>query len=109
MPSGSGRFIRLLGRFALLRESPIGMFGAFLVLFWVVAGDLAPVLPLRDPLAQSGPIFCKPAYAGAGRRHSLARHRRAGPGYPVAPDLGLAAGARSGRSSPPSSPMSSAC
>ncbi|MGE0212640.1 MAG: ABC transporter permease [Parvibaculaceae bacterium] len=44
------RFIKSVG---LLRESRVGMFGAFLVLFWIVLALLAPILPLHDPLAQS--------------------------------------------------------
>lgn len=41
---------RFFGGLALLRESPIGMVGLALVLFWVLMAVLAPVLPLRDPL-----------------------------------------------------------
>jgi peptide/nickel transport system permease protein len=52
-PRRAGRFSRLLSSISLLRESPIGMIGAFLVLFWVTLAVLAPVLPLFDPLAQS--------------------------------------------------------
>ena len=33
-------FWRFLKRLALLRESPIGMIGAFLVLFWIVVAIL---------------------------------------------------------------------
>jgi len=36
-------------RLLLLRESPIGMVGAFLVLFWIVVAILAPVLSPYDP------------------------------------------------------------
>ncbi len=35
----------------LLKESRIGMFGGFLVLFWVVIAIIVPLLPLQDPLA----------------------------------------------------------
>lgn len=45
-PSTMGSFVRAIG---LLRESPIGMVGAALLLFWVLAAVLAPVLPLHDP------------------------------------------------------------
>ncbi len=38
-------------RVALLRESPVGMIGAFLVLFWVVVAILAPVISPYDPNA----------------------------------------------------------
>lgn len=33
----------------LLRESPVGMIGAALLLFWVVTALIAPLLPLLDP------------------------------------------------------------
>jgi peptide/nickel transport system permease protein len=36
-------------RIALLRESPVGMIGASLVLFWVVVAILAPLLSPYDP------------------------------------------------------------
>jgi peptide/nickel transport system permease protein len=54
-PSGTrqGGFRRLVRSIGLLRESRIGMIGAFLVLFWVVMAVFAPVLPLQDPLEQS--------------------------------------------------------
>lgn len=45
-PSRLGSAARAIG---LLRESPVGMLGAALVLFWVVVAILAPVLPLHDP------------------------------------------------------------
>ena len=59
-PRRAGRFGRLLASISLLRESPIGMIGAFLVLFWVTLAVLAPVLPLFDPLAQSPGFLLKP-------------------------------------------------
>lgn len=55
-PSGWGRFWQVLG---LLRESPIGMVGAFLVIFWIVMALVAPLLPLYDPLQHLMP-FQKP-------------------------------------------------
>jgi peptide/nickel transport system permease protein len=45
-PSKLGSFV---GALALLRESPIGMLGAAILLFWVCMAVLAPVLPLHDP------------------------------------------------------------
>lgn len=45
-PSRLGSFFRAVG---LLRESPVGVLGAALLLFWVVLAILAPVLPLHDP------------------------------------------------------------
>ena len=44
-----GAFWRFLKRVALLRESPVGMIGAALVLFWIVAAIFAPVLSPFDP------------------------------------------------------------
>jgi peptide/nickel transport system permease protein len=52
-PSGIGKF---LGNLALLRESPIGMVGAALTLFWVSMAILAPLLPLYSPLEQIMPF-----------------------------------------------------
>ena len=37
------------------------MAGAFLVLFWILVAIFADLLPLRDPLAQSGPDLLRPA------------------------------------------------
>jgi peptide/nickel transport system permease protein len=54
------RLTKLSRSIGLLRESPIGMFGAFLVLFWVFIAVFVDVLPLRDPLAQSAPDLLKP-------------------------------------------------
>lgn len=55
--SGSGGKARgaptWLGRIGLLRESPVGMIGAFLVLFWVAAAIFAPVLAPYDPNANN--------------------------------------------------------
>lgn len=45
-PSWLGGTVRAIG---LLRESPVGMLGAALLLFWVVTAILAPFLPLHDP------------------------------------------------------------
>lgn len=46
-PSRLGRIVRSL---SLLRESPVGMVGGVLVLFWVTMAVVAPLLPLYDPL-----------------------------------------------------------
>jgi peptide/nickel transport system permease protein len=47
-------FVRRFGRsVALLRESRIGMLGAFLVVFWLVMALGAPYLPIKPPLAQA--------------------------------------------------------
>jgi peptide/nickel transport system permease protein len=44
-----GAFRRFLKRIALLRESPVGMIGATLVLFWILVAIFAPVLSPYDP------------------------------------------------------------
>ncbi|MEZ5592998.1 MAG: ABC transporter permease [Gammaproteobacteria bacterium] len=49
MPRRESGFKRTLKGLALMRESPVGMFGLFLVLFWVIMAILAPVLPLYPP------------------------------------------------------------
>ncbi|MGE3829860.1 MAG: ABC transporter permease [Parvibaculaceae bacterium] len=65
MPKRSGRFIKFIKSIALLRESYIGMLGAFLVLFWIVMALSADLLPLRDPLSQSAPDLLKSALSPA--------------------------------------------
>ena len=65
MPRRPHRFIRFLKSLALLRESYIGMLGAVLVLFWIAMALGADLMPLRDPLAQSGPDLLKPALTTA--------------------------------------------
>ncbi len=66
MPSaGYGAAIwRGLKSFGLLRESWVGMVGAFLVLFWVVVALLAPLLAPFDPNSSIQP-FAKPMMAAA--------------------------------------------
>ncbi len=53
---------RALKSFALLRESWVGMVGAFLVLFWVMVAILAPLLAPFPPNDQIQP-FAKPGMA----------------------------------------------
>jgi peptide/nickel transport system permease protein len=48
-PAPPSRLSSTLGAIALLRESPVGMLGAAILLFWVAMAVLAPVLPLADP------------------------------------------------------------
>ena len=48
-PAAPSRLESFLGELALLRESPIGMLGALILLFWVTMAILAPILPLHDP------------------------------------------------------------
>jgi peptide/nickel transport system permease protein len=61
MPKRPPAIVRILRSVTLLRESYVGMFGAFLVLFWIVMALGADLFPLRDPLAQSAPDLLKPA------------------------------------------------
>ncbi len=55
---------RALKSFGLLRESWVGMVGAFLVLFWVVVAILAPLLATFDPNSSIQP-FAKPGMVAA--------------------------------------------
>ena len=55
---------RGLKSFALLRESWVGMVGAFLVLFWVVVAILAPLLAPFEPNSSIQP-FAKPGMVAA--------------------------------------------
>jgi len=45
----AGALLRLLKRIALLRESPVGMIGAGLVVFWVLVALFAPLISPYDP------------------------------------------------------------
>jgi peptide/nickel transport system permease protein len=65
IPKRASRWSRFVRAIGLLRESYIGMFGTFLVLFWVVLAIFADLLPLRDPLAQSAPDLLKHALSTA--------------------------------------------
>jgi len=66
MPSaGYGAALwRGLKSFGLLRESWVGMVGAFLVLFWVLVAILAPLLAPFEPNSSIQP-FAKPGMAAA--------------------------------------------
>ena len=55
-PSGGTALLRALRSFALLRESVVGMIGAFLVLFWVLVAILAPWIAPFEPNAQLLPL-----------------------------------------------------
>jgi peptide/nickel transport system permease protein len=55
-PEAPSRLARGFHIFTLLGESPVGMFGAALILFWVSMAILAPILPLYDPLAPIAPF-----------------------------------------------------
>ena len=54
--------VRIFRALALLRESRVAMLGTALVLFWVVMALGADFLPIRDPLAQSGPDLLRKAF-----------------------------------------------
>ena len=65
MPSAPARdsaFRRAVRRVALLRESPVGMIGAGIVLFWVLVAVLAPLIAPFEPNATYYP-YARP---GAG-------------------------------------------
>jgi peptide/nickel transport system permease protein len=64
-PPRASTFSKIVKSIGLLRESYIGMFGAFLVLFWVFMAVFADLLPIRDPLAQSAPDLLKPWFSPA--------------------------------------------
>lgn len=49
-------FSKIISSIALLRESPIAIFGLSLIMFWVILAILAPVLPLYDPNAPLEPF-----------------------------------------------------
>ncbi len=61
-PSRLGKIVKSIG---LLRESRVGMIGAFLVLFWIFIAVFADFLGLRDPLAQTAADLLKPALSPA--------------------------------------------
>jgi ABC-type dipeptide/oligopeptide/nickel transport system permease subunit len=66
MPSvGYGAALwRAIKSFGLLRESWVGMIGAFLVLFWVIVAIFAPVIAQFDPNSSIQP-FAKPGVVAA--------------------------------------------
>lgn len=55
-PRPPSRLNQTLRSLSLLRESPVGMVGAALILFWILMAILAPVLPLYDPLEPLSPF-----------------------------------------------------
>lgn len=63
-PSKLSSFVSALG---LLRESPLGMLGVALILFWVVMALLAPFLPLLDPNQAIAPFKGPGASGPAGQ------------------------------------------
>lgn len=63
-PALDSAFRRAVRRVALLRESPVGMIGAGLVLFWVLVAVLAPLIAPFEPNATYYP------YARPGAGHA---------------------------------------
>lgn len=61
-PARDSAFRRAVRRVALLRESPVGMIGAGIVLFWVLVAVLAPLIAPFEPNATYHP-YARP---GAG-------------------------------------------
>ncbi|HUR43518.1 MAG TPA: ABC transporter permease [Aestuariivirga sp.] len=59
------RFSKIVKSVGLLRESPIGMLGAFLVFFWIFIAVFVDFLPLRPPLAQTSADLLKSALSPA--------------------------------------------
>jgi peptide/nickel transport system permease protein len=51
MSDTAGSITRTWARIRLLRESPVGMVGALLVIFWILVAIFAPVLSPYDPNA----------------------------------------------------------
>ncbi|MEK0081699.1 ABC transporter permease [Benzoatithermus flavus] len=49
VPAAPSRLRSLFGALGLLRESPVAMIGAAIVLAWVIVALIAPLLPLHDP------------------------------------------------------------
>ncbi len=49
----AGKVSQVWARIRLLRESPVGMVGVFLVLFWIVVAILAPVIAPHEPNASN--------------------------------------------------------
>ena len=66
MPSAGygAAFLRAIKSFLLMRESWVGMIGAFLVIFWVLVALFAPLIAQFDPNAAIQP-FAKPGTVGA--------------------------------------------
>ncbi|MBU0465764.1 MAG: ABC transporter permease, partial [Proteobacteria bacterium] len=66
MPSASygATILRVIKSFGLLRESWVGMIGAFLVMFWVLVAIFAPLIAQFDPNANILP-FAKPGVVAA--------------------------------------------
>ncbi|MFQ5617987.1 MAG: ABC transporter permease [Rhodospirillales bacterium] len=64
-PARDSAFRRAVRRVALLRESPVGMIGASIVLFWVLVAVLAPLIAPFEPNATLYP-YARPGAGHAG-------------------------------------------
>src|SRR5258707_9280838 len=97
--SGKGKTARgWLKRLLLLRESPIGMIGAFLVLFWIVVAILAPVLAPYDPNANDYDMSATPPAS------PTAAAPDAGASPPASADQGTGAATDNGTAAPGAEP-----
>jgi peptide/nickel transport system permease protein len=84
-----------LKRLLLLRESPIGMVGAFLVLFWIVVAILAPVISPYDPNVNDYDLSAAPPAVAP----DTGTTAPAAPATPAPADQGAGAPADTGSSS----------
>ncbi len=65
MSDTAGAVSRTWARVSLLRESPVGMVGAFLVLFWVFVAIFAPLISPFDPNSNDMDALVDPGPTGA--------------------------------------------
>lgn len=65
MSDTEGAISRTWGRVSLLRESPVGMVGAFLVLFWIVVAIFAPWISPHSPNANDMDALIDPGPTAA--------------------------------------------
>ncbi|HJR22178.1 MAG TPA: ABC transporter permease, partial [Dongiaceae bacterium] len=65
MSDTAGAVSRTWARVSLLRESPVGMIGAALVLFWVLAAIFAPWISPYDPNSNDMDALVDPSPTGA--------------------------------------------
>jgi peptide/nickel transport system permease protein len=60
----TGKVSQVWARVSLLRESPVGMVGAFLVVFWIVVAIVAPWISPHDPNANNMDALSDPTPSG---------------------------------------------
>lgn len=65
MSDTAGAVTRTWARVSLLRESPVGMIGAALVLFWVLVAIFAPWISPYDPNSNDMDALLEPGLSGA--------------------------------------------